>query len=284
MTHIRRLRFQAQEWTINGVVAGSGPPILLLHGIGMSWEWWQPTIAELANMFTVCAIDLPGSGGSSPLIMPPLPEQYAALVEKSIEAFSQQPSIVVGHSLGGYVATQAAILGASGIRGLFLIAPAGFGRVHNRYFRLLSLPLIAGVFRWSDRISRFGPPSIRRLGLRTILGSLVHDPKSITDDMLRWADISEDEREQFLYQIRVGIDFLGHTYTIFSPNEVQKLTIPVSLLWGQYDSVFPIDIAYRARSLLHSASLRVFDHSGHMPQHEEPGRFYNLLRAFNQRT
>src|SRR5690348_7253932 len=131
MDNFRNFQLQVLDWKINTVVAGDGPLILFLHGIGLSWQWWQPTLTSLADGFTVCAIDLPGSGKSSSLTSKPSPELLSEFVAQLIKLLDLGPALVVGHSLGGYVVAEAAIHKAPGLKAIALVAPAGFGPIHN---------------------------------------------------------------------------------------------------------------------------------------------------------
>lgn len=205
MHKLRQYSFKVEDWEINAVVAGSGPPILFLHGIGLSGQWWQSSLDALSRDFTVCTIDLPGSGRSSPLTSPPHAGLYKALVARAIETFTIEPTTIIGHSLGGYVALQAAMQDTPGIRGLFLVAPAGFGPMQNRYLRLLVAP---GV---GDLLARTG-----KIGLSTLLRSLVYDRRTVSKDVLQWIDLSAKKREQFLYQLRLGFDMFGNTKDAFA--------------------------------------------------------------------
>jgi len=271
MLKYKNFQLQILDWKINTVVAGNGPLLLFLHGIGNSWQWWQPTLSALADDFSVCAIDLPGSGSSSPLTSRPYPELYKALVARLIELLDLGPAIVIGHSLGGYVTAQAAIQKAPGIKAIALVAPAGFGPVHNLIFKLLSIPIV-GEF-----LVQF-----HQVGIPILLHSLVYDPHSVSEDMLRWAKKSSEslaERKQFLYQLRVGVQ-CGHTTKRFLIKHAPPLSIPISLLWGKHDSVFPIDIAYRTQQVLHAQPPVIFKSSGHFPFLEEPDQFNSALRSF----
>ncbi len=266
--NFRTYQSELAGWRINIVVAGNGPLILLLHGIGLSWQWWQPTMAALSHDFTVCAVDLPGSGRSTPLTSPPEPEAYSRLVAGIIDSLDLGPAIVVGHSLGGYVAVQAAIQQAPGISRLILAAPAGFGLIHNPFMRLLSIPIA------NQLLIRANP-----IGLRSFLQSLVHDPRSISDEMLHWANVSLAARQQFVYQLNLALRF-GRTLDTYIIKDAPPLSVPILLLWGRYDSVFPLHVAYQAQQVLHDPPLLIFEQSGHFLQFEETDRFYSVLRSF----
>jgi pimeloyl-ACP methyl ester carboxylesterase len=271
MTDLRARTLSVGPWDINTVVAGHGPPILFLHGLGGSWQWWQPTLTTLADEFTVCAIDLPGAGSSSLLTEPPEPSTYRELVDRIIGRLGRGPAIVVGHSVGGYVAVQAALQRAPGMRALALVAPAGFGPVRNIFLRLLSFP---GVGECLMRLRGIGPGIFLR--------SLVYHRRAVSAEMLRWANASmarPGNREQFLQQLRFAVR-LGRTSDRYIINHAPRLAMPVRLLWGEHDSVFPLESAYRAQRVLDPRLPVLFAQSGHLPQLEEPDRFHAELRSF----
>ncbi len=270
-TDLRPRQLSIGPWEITAVVAGQGPPILLLHGLGASWHWWRPTMAALSNEFAVCAIDLPGAGSSSPFTARPEPAIYKALVGQLIERLDTGSTVVVGHSLGGYVTAQAAIQRTPGMRAVALVAPFGFGPVRNGYLQLLSFP---GV---GELLMRLG-----RGGTRTFLRSLVYDPRAVSGKMLQWAELTNGcprNRAQFLFQLRLAVRF-GRTSPDFIIAETAGLDVPVRLLWGEHDSVFPIDTATEAQRVLHSPPPLVFARSGHLLPLEEADRFHAELRSF----
>ncbi len=270
MLNLRPQVLRLDELNVNAAIAGRGPLVLFLHGFGASWQWWQPNIAALCDHFSVCAVDLPGWGNSSPLTSNTLPraEFYREYVARILEHLSLGPALVVGHSLGGYVAAQAAIQDTPGIRALALVAPAGFGPVHNKLLRLLSMPFVGEFLLLS------GHP-----GRRAFLRSLVYSRHSVSGDMMHLGALAPAERDQFLDQLRTGIH-LGHTSEALLFQKRSPLTMPTLLVWGRHDSVFPLYQAYRAETMLGIRSPVVLDRSGHLPQLEEPDRFNFILRSF----
>src|SRR5215218_10715055 len=99
---------------------GGGPPIVLLHGIGLDRHVWDPVVPLLAREHEVIAVDLPGFGASAPLAGPPTVAALAAAVE---ELGLERPH-VAGNSLGGGIALE---LGRRGWAGsVCAISPIGF--------------------------------------------------------------------------------------------------------------------------------------------------------------
>lgn len=258
---------QVENWTIHTVVAGSGPPILFVHGIGLSSSWWRPVMQALAEQFSVCAIDLPGCGSSSPVTSPPAAASYGLLVECVVNSLDLGPAVVVAHSLGGYVATQAAIQHSPAVKALALVDSGGFGQITNWILRLLSWPM-AG-----DLLMRLDWPT-------PLLQSMVKDHRTITAEDLAASRLSTVQRQQFLYLLRLGLR-RGETIESALIPDPSPLSIPALILWGRYDSVFPVEYAYRAERVLNvSRPPVIFEQAGHWPPREEPLRFNDVLRRF----
>ena len=118
--------YQSGNIKIHYITAGSGPPVLLLHGATIGWGLWYANIRYLAKHFTVYAVDLPGSGRSSAvdfrsanlnqLFIKPL----TAFINNEIE----KPVSIIGHSIGGWIAMKMAINNPSVISKLILAGRA----------------------------------------------------------------------------------------------------------------------------------------------------------------
>ncbi len=260
-------RLEVGRWTLNAVVAGSGRPVLFLHGLGMSLEWWRPAIAELSHENLVCAIDLPAVGDASTSI-PAIRQACGELVSGVIDRLDAGPALVVGHSLGGFVAANAAILGAPGIGGMFLVAPGGFGQIKHPLLRLLSFP-VAG-----ELMIRTG-----NLGSRIFLRSVLYEPRTLPPEIWKLAEAPFSERLSFLRQVRMGMRF-GRTTAAYRVEAERPPAVPTGLVWGRHDPVHPPADMERARTVLGARDTTLFERSGHLPQLEEPRLFYSTLRAF----
>lgn len=91
------------------IEAGAGEPLLLIHGVGMRAEAWEPQIMALAADARVIAVDLPGHGASDPLPGKPTLPDYVAWAARVIQALGLGPVSVAGHSMGSLIATGLAI-------------------------------------------------------------------------------------------------------------------------------------------------------------------------------
>lgn len=91
------------------IEAGSGQPLVLLHGVGMRAEAWGPQIRALSDRHRVMAVDLPGHGGSDGLLGDPRLPGYVAWAARVVEALELGPVALAGHSMGALIAAGLAI-------------------------------------------------------------------------------------------------------------------------------------------------------------------------------
>src|SRR5271165_903377 len=150
------MRAQVDECEINLEVVGSGPRVVLLHGLGSCLQDWQPQIAALADRYTVIAIDLRGHGESGKPPGPYSMEMLAADVRQVLEKLETGPVHVVGLSLGGMVAFQLAADAPELVRTLVIVnsGPEVVPRTLREHLAL-------GARTWALRLL-----GLRRLGGR----------------------------------------------------------------------------------------------------------------------
>ena len=155
--------------------AGSGPPLVLVHGAGGSADLWQPQLAGLADLTRVVAPDLPGHGPLGGRGEPSI-AAYTEWLDAFLAALDPGPVFLVGHSMGGAVAQAEALARPERLAGLVLIATAARLRVLARLVDLLrgdpregrrliqDLSFAAGAPRehveMVDRILREGAPLV----------------------------------------------------------------------------------------------------------------------------
>src|SRR5688572_18221521 len=99
---------------------GRGPTVVLVHGLGSRPQHWLPAARLLARRFRVVLVELPGHGASS-MPEPFSLEDVTRALDAAIAAESEEPVILVGHSVGGLVAAAEAIEHPERVRGLVLV-------------------------------------------------------------------------------------------------------------------------------------------------------------------
>ena len=163
--------------------AGSGPPLVLLHGIGMSHRSWEPVLAELTEQFEVIAVDLPGFGGSAPLAegTEPTPAALAAAVAGLLDDLGIVNAHVAGNSLGGWVGLELA--GIRPTASLVLLSPAGLWRERTPRYNRLSLRLTRWLAQhWTKPVLRLVNHGVGRV---LVLGQVLGRPSRMSPELAR---------------------------------------------------------------------------------------------------
>jgi len=255
---------------IHYVDIGSGPPVLLVHGLGGCWQWWLKNLPGLATHARVIAVDLAGFGDSERAIAD---DAYAGQVDMLaglLDVLGIECAIVVGHSMGGLVAVKMAAEYPDRVRGLALVSAGGapLGSVH--------LTLLTTAFRlFAAVFSIPGLPAAiarhRRLR-RGFLSAGFSDPASVPPQMA--VEILPRMRAPgFMPAVKGAARGLSGT----NPADVR---CPCQLVWGAKDPVLPLSVAFDLVATLPDARLCIFDDVAHCAMIEAPERFNRVLIDF----
>jgi pimeloyl-ACP methyl ester carboxylesterase len=129
---------------------GSGPVLVLLHGMAASWQWWLENIPTLAQRHRIIAVDLPGCGNSETLPAPAEMSAHARIVLDLLARLDVGSATVVGHSMGGLVALEMAGADPQRVRNLILVDAGGVPMTQRR------LAIILVFLRMSAAVMRRG--------------------------------------------------------------------------------------------------------------------------------
>ncbi len=271
----------AQTLTLHGhsiryVQTGSGPVLLLIHGMAGDLETWASVIEPLAAHATVLAVDLPGHGSSSPGGGDYSLGSLATFLRDVLMALGHDRATLVGHSLGGGIAMQLSYQFPQITERLVLVSSGGLGLEVNPALRAASLPgadlflsLTAGA---TQRASGFAGRILRTgwVPANPGLEELVRSYSSLAD---------AGRRSAFLATVRSVIGLNGQTVAAGDRLHLAS-EIPVLLIWGADDPIIPVAHARAAHELLPHATLAVFDDVRHFPHLEEPERFVSAVQDF----
>ena len=254
------------------IKAGSGPPLLLLHGLGTSCETWYRTIGPLSERHTVFAPDLAGHGESGG---PKLRRSVEPIVE-ALDAMCAHEGIdsgaIVGHSLGGLVAIRFALAHPERVTHLVLVDAGGIGPELSWLLRLAAIPLMGRLV--------FGPARlfVRHAGKRAIeppgrvdtnLLKAMHrsKPLHVTSHVVRGA-------------VRSGAERLGPVDDAFLLPRLGEIPAPVLVLWGEQDRLFPAEQLEGVREACPLVKIKTFPDVGHWPYAEVPDEFNAAVLDF----
>jgi 2-hydroxy-6-oxonona-2,4-dienedioate hydrolase len=248
--------------------------ILLLHGFAFSVELWELNIPDLSKNHKVIAIDLLGFG----LTDKPKGKQNLDTYPQFVYSFMQKMSIlkahVVGHSMGGLIATKLAQMHPECIETLVLLCSPGFQTYIPLHFRIFSLPFIGELFIKPNKKGLEGALRKNTFNKSTVSKKLV--------ERLYEFSLHPEMGKTLLKVTRTSINIFGFKKFIINSikNGIDKLTMPVLIIWGKEDEIIYSNQAYAANKIIKHSKLVIFENCGHLPQLEYPEKFNQLLEDF----
>jgi pimeloyl-ACP methyl ester carboxylesterase len=260
--------------------AGSGPLLLLIHGMAGTYENWQEVIEPLAREHTVVAPDLPGHGTSASGGGDYSLGAFAAGLRDLLMALGHDRATLVGHSLGGGVAMQFAYQFPEITERLVLVSSGGLGSEVSPVLRAAALPgadlFIAATAGPGRRAGSALARGLAAIGLR---------PNSDVAEVARgYASLADHERRAaFLATLRAVVGTDGQR--VHAGDRLYLAEgMPVLIVWGERDPMIPVHHAEEAHRAIPGSRLEIFDGVGHLPQLEVPGRFVAVLERFLAET
>ncbi|MGW2340448.1 alpha/beta fold hydrolase [Streptomyces sp. NPDC001661] len=258
-------------------IAGEGPAVLLIHGVGASCAHWEDCIDTLARRHTVIAPDLLGHGHSAKPRADYSVAAYANGLRDLLGVLGIDRVTLVGHSFGGGVAMQFAYQFPERVDRLVLISTGGVGPQVTPILRAATLPgagLALGLLKAAGARLPV-TAAVRALQfLDTGLGVDAPDLVNVIDALP-----DQNSREAFTRTLRAVVDWRGQVVTMLDRCYLAR-GVPTLLVWGDRDSVLPVAHAYTAHEAMPGSRLEIFAGAGHFPHHTEPVRFVRLLEEF----
>jgi len=264
-------------------IAGSGPVLLLIHGIGDNATAWYPVHARLAERFTVVAPDLLGHGRSDKPRADYSVPAYANGMRDLLSLLGIDRATVIGHSLGGGVAMQFAYQFPQLVERLILVGTGGVTREVNIALRAASLPggsealallRVPGVLPTLQALGRFGGGLVGSTGLGRDLPHMLRILTELPEPRASSA---------FTRTLRAVVDWRGQVVTMLDRCYLTE-SVPVQLIWGRQDVVIPVSHARMAHAAMPGSRLEIFDRAGHYPFADDPERFIDVVTRFVEET
>ncbi|MCW2532146.1 MAG: alpha/beta hydrolase [Blastococcus sp.] len=265
------------------VRAGSGPALLLLHGIGNNCQTWSGVIDRLAETHTVIAPDLLGHGASDKPRGDYSIAAYANGMRDLLSVLDIEKATVVGHSLGGGIALQFAYQFPERCERLALVGSGGLGPELSAGLRAATLPgaeLVLTALTCVSGPLRMGFQGLNRIG-RMAGWRRVRDLAEAGDALLALKDA--EARRAFLRTLRGVVDAHGQAVTALDRLYLAN-SIPMLVIWGSRDPIVPALHAETVRRLVPTARIDVFQGAGHWPHLDDPDRFCDVLLDFMATT
>jgi pimeloyl-ACP methyl ester carboxylesterase len=273
------MSFELRHATIHGHrvayrLAGSGPPIVLIHGITASSSVWELVGPRLARHHTVLAPDLIGHGQSAKPRGDYSMGAFASGVRDLVLWLDLGPATVVGHSLGGGVAMQFAYQFPQRTERLALVSSGGLGRRVHGFLRAATLPGSEFV------LPLLAGPQVLSAG-RAVGRVLARAGVKLGNDALEMArghaSLGDPEsRAAFVHTLRASVDAGGQRVQAVDRLYLAE-ELPLLIVWGAGDRIIPPEHGQRAHELVPGSRFELFERAGHFPHLDEPERFVATL-------
>ncbi len=287
MTELRRVGrrepgFEAWEIDLHGhhVVyrtAGSGPPVVLVHGMVNSSRHWQAVAARLAERHTVIAPDLVGHGDSATPRGDYSLGAHAAVIRDLLAALGIERATMVGHSLGGGVAMVFFWQFPHRVERLALVSSGGLGPEVSPLLRSIALPgasalvSLAGHDLVTGSLDRAGAALRER-------GSWVGGQLQAVSRALRPLG-GPGARRAFVQSLRAVID--AHGQRVSATDRLYLLEgVPTLIVWGERDRTIPIEHGRAAHAAVPHSRFVTIPGAAHFPHLEAPAELAAALEEF----
>ena len=278
--------YEVQFVTIHGhrrafVKTGTGPAVLLLHGLGCDHTTWESVIEPLSRRYTVIAPDLLGHGRSDKPRADYTLGGFANGMRDLLTVLGIDKVTVIGHSFGGGVAMQFAYQYPERTERLMLVASGGLGPEVSPAIRAISTPGFHQV------MSVLTLPGIRHAGMagmRALSGTGLSLTRDL-DEVARIYDTFRDSaaRHAVRHVVKAVVDWQGQIVTMADRAYLTE-AMPMWVVWGRDDRVIPVRHANAAAELAPNARVEVIPDSGHFPHKDHPQRFARIVQDFIRTT
>ena len=236
---------------------GSGEPLLFLHGASGA-PAIMPFMEKLAQRFDVLVPEHPGYGLSDEPEWLENIHDVAYFYLDLLRALNLNRVMVVGSSMGGWIAMEMAVRDASRIKSLVLVSPAG-----------ISAPGVQ-------------PADIFLMPPEDLVRRLFHDQKfaeqrlaePVTPESIDMGLKNRHTTARLAWEPRLHDPHL--------PKWLHRIEVPVKLIWGEHDRILPVQFVEQYRKLFPRADVSIVKNAGHLPHAEKAEEFCELVQRFAQ--
>jgi pimeloyl-ACP methyl ester carboxylesterase len=262
-------------------MAGSGPPVVLIHGMVNSSVHWEPVALRLAEENTVIAPDLIGHGDSAAVRGDYSLGAHASSVRDLLAALGVERATIVGHSLGGGIAMQFFYQFPQRTERLALISSGGLGREVSPMLRGAAMPGASAALwaaahpRLLDALSTAGERMrARGRGAGVYLLAIARALRPLQH---------AGARRAFLQTLRSVIDFRGQH--VSARDRLYLLDgFPTLIVWGERDHTIPLEHGRRTHQEIPGSRFETLPKAAHFPHIEDPEGLADALLDFLRTT
>jgi pimeloyl-ACP methyl ester carboxylesterase len=240
------------------LIGGSGPPLLALHGAGgpNGWRRWH---AALAEQFTLYVPAHPGYGLSDSADWMESPRDLARYYLWFLDVVGLERPHLLGHSLGGYIAAELAVMNPHAFDRLVLMAAAGLKPEQGEILDIFYYPV------------------------EQMRGFSYHDPSQVPEwDELFGTPPTAEQADLALRARETSARLIWKPYAHNPrlPHFLPRVTNETLIVWGREDRIVPLVCGEQYARLLPNATLKIIEGCGHSPSVERPDEYVRLVSEF----
>jgi pimeloyl-ACP methyl ester carboxylesterase len=247
---------------------GSGPTLVLIHGMFGDHTDWEPTLASLSRNYRVIAPDLPGFGLSDKPDVDYNADFFLRSLQGFLAAVNATPATLIGNSFGGELAILYTLQHPADLNALVLVSSGGLRPFSEQERRQIAI-------RFSEPILAKLTPQIHEWIFAPIFARHTADREryiSKQNAKLERADRPAYARALFRsMQLAAELDLM---------DRLPEIACRTLLVWGDADPVFPLTIAQSALERLQSAELVIVPQASHALQLDAPAEFVDAVLRF----
>lgn len=246
-------QLEVQGVNIRMLQGGTGEPLLYLHGATGGGQW-LPVLEALSTHFTVYAPEHPGYGKSDEHEDIDTVQDLAFFYLDLLDQLGLDQVHIIGSSLGGWLALELAVISPERVKKLVLVNTVG--------------------------IRKEGLPDAFVLSMENLYDALYHTESA--KQKVREA-MADPEKETEMIRNRIQTSHLAwnpYFHNPKLPNRMHRLKMPVLIVWGKEDRLFPVDYGETVQQYIKGSEFKVVDHSAHFPHIEQPEAFLELVNPF----
>ncbi len=259
-----------RNYTIRYVSAGSGTPLILLHGGNIGWGQWYPNIAAFAKYFHVYAFDFPGGGRSSRVNFQSmnLTHDLVDVIDEAIQKLHIVKPHIVGSSIGGWVAMKLALKRGPKIGKLVLADAIGFTRKLSPMERIVGIPAIAGLMA-----KTMLKPVRSNKNLEMFMRSVFFDVNfPFPQEFIEYYYETMQTSHNLLFISRLsGLSGVPKELSIL--NDLPNLTNETLIVWGENDKLMKIRDVKAAFPYIPNGHVHIIKDAGHIVTIEKSEEF-----------
>jgi pimeloyl-ACP methyl ester carboxylesterase len=275
-SHLHQTEIDGAKLNYVDIGSGDRSPVILIHGLAGQWQNWLENIPRIAQERQVIAPDLPGHGASDP----PREDISIPGCGRMVHALARQlgieRAVVVGNSMGGFVASEVAIQFPDFVERLMLVSAAGISSASVSAAPVMTLGRIGAAIT-AVTTARHRQLAARPLTRHFAMALVARHPAKLRPDLVWEGFMKGAGRDGFLDALQANLDYDFR-------ERIHEISCPTLIVWGGEDAVIPVRDADEYERLIGDSRKVVMEDTGHIPMAERPAAFNDLLLEFIAET